>query len=156
MTTAQPAWRKYLLDPILGQLRQGISPDKIALTLAVGIALGIFPVIGSTTLLCAAAGLALRLNQPILQLVNYVVYPAQIALIVVFVRLGEHLYGAAPIPFSVTQLLERFRAAPLLFLKEFSATFLHCISAWLLLAPLLVAALYFVSRPLLRAAAKRL
>lgn len=87
-----------MVDPILSQLLQGISPEKIALTIVVGAALGVFPVLGASTLLCALVGMWLRLNQPILQLVNYAVYPLQIALIFVFLRIGERICGAAPCP----------------------------------------------------------
>jgi uncharacterized protein (DUF2062 family) len=160
MTTLQnehrPLWRTWIVDPVLAQLRQGITPEKIALTIALGAMLGIFPVLGSTTLLCTAAGFALRLNQPILQIVNYLVYPLQIALILVFIRLGEHLFGAAPLPLSISQMLEKFRAAPAHFFREFAMTFVHCITAWLLLAPVCGAAIYFALRPILAAAASKL
>ena len=72
---------RRLILPILNLLRQGITPEKIALSIAFGIALGVFPVIGATTLLCAAAAIVLRLNLPAIQLVNYFVYPLQIALL---------------------------------------------------------------------------
>jgi uncharacterized protein (DUF2062 family) len=148
----RPLWRTWITDPVLAQLRQGITPEKIGLTIALGAALGIFPVLGSTTLLCAAAGLALRLNQPILQLVNYLVYPLQLAMIPVFIRLGERIYGAPPLPFSISWMMEKFRAAPAHFLREFTMTLAHGITAWLLLAPAGAVVLYFALRPILRAA----
>ena len=48
-------WRRRVVEPIAGQLKQGITPEKIALTIALGMALGIFPILGSTMLLCALA-----------------------------------------------------------------------------------------------------
>src|SRR5256885_328582 len=74
--SVSPARR--IIAPILAQLRQGITPEKIALTLALGAALGIFPILGASTLLCAIAGIWLRLNQPVIQLTNYLVYPLQL------------------------------------------------------------------------------
>lgn len=156
MIIPESAWRRYVLNPIFAQLRQGITPEQIALTLAVGTVLGIFPVVGATTILCTTAGIVLRLNQPILQLVNYVLYPVQLALIIVFIRIGEQVYGAEPIALSLPQLIDRFRDAPVLFFKEFATTFLHCITAWLILTPFMIAVLYFVTRPLLHAAAMRM
>ena len=99
---------------ILDQLRQGISPERIGMTgrLKLGAALAlIFPIIGSTTLLCAGAALWLRLNQPIIQLVNYFCYPLQLALLIPFYRLGEH-FGAPHLSLSIPQLIERWRAWP--------------------------------------------
>ena len=48
-----------------------MSPEQWALCLAVGIVLGIFPAPACPTVLCAAAALALRLNSPAMQAVNY-------------------------------------------------------------------------------------
>lgn len=69
-------------------LRQGISPRRLALTLALGFAIGCIPVVGIPTLVCAALALALRLNLPAIQAANYAVMPLQFVLIVPFVRLG--------------------------------------------------------------------
>ncbi|MGC4071325.1 MAG: DUF2062 domain-containing protein [Nibricoccus sp.] len=55
-------WQRRVRDPLVAQLTQGITPEKIALTLAVGTACALFPIIGMTTLLCALAAIALRLN----------------------------------------------------------------------------------------------
>ena len=56
--------RARLLDPLARQLTQGVSPARLALALALGIVLGTLPVLGATTVLCALAGVTLRLNQP--------------------------------------------------------------------------------------------
>ena len=72
-------------------LRQGISPRRLALTLALGFAIGCIPVVGIPTLVCAALALALRLNLPAIQAANYAVMPLQLVLIVPFVRLGGWL-----------------------------------------------------------------
>jgi uncharacterized protein (DUF2062 family) len=59
-----------LIRPLIDLLRQGISPKKLALTIALGFWLGVTPVLGSTTILCTLAAVALRLNLPAIQLVN--------------------------------------------------------------------------------------
>ena len=85
--------RRRLTQPFLDLLRRGITPEKIALTVALGLVLGVTPVIGSTTLLCTAAALLLRLNLAAIQLVNGLVYPLQLILIVPFLRAGAWLFG---------------------------------------------------------------
>jgi uncharacterized protein (DUF2062 family) len=77
-------------------LRQGVSPQRLALTLALGFAIGCIPVIGVPTLLCAALALALRLNQPAIQAANYAAMPLQLVLIAPFVRLGGKLLAPDP------------------------------------------------------------
>lgn len=68
-------WYRRVLDPILALLRQGVTPEKIAISIVLGVILGVFPVLGATTLLCAGAAILFRLNLPAIQLVNYVMYP---------------------------------------------------------------------------------
>jgi len=77
-------------------LKQGVSPRRLALTLALGFAIGCIPVFGVPTLLCAGLALALRLNQPAIQAANYAAMPLQLALIVPFVRMGGWLVAAGP------------------------------------------------------------
>jgi hypothetical protein len=139
-----------VVAPIVQQLKQGITPQKIALTLALGGVLGIFPILGATTLLCAIAGVWLRLNQPIIQLVNYLVYPLQIALLIPFYRAGERLFGAEPVPIvDVAGLIARFGAGPWQFILDYGLVGLYGIAVWCLAAPPLAALAYaLLKRPL--------
>ena len=76
-------------------LRQGISPRRLAVTLAVGFVVGCIPVVGLPTALCAVIALAFRLNQPAIQAANYLAMPFQVALILPLVRLGAKLIPMA-------------------------------------------------------------
>lgn len=147
-------WRRRVLDLIVAQLRQGITPDQIALTLALGFVLAVFPILGSTTLLCAGAALWLRLNQPVIQLVNYLCYPLQIALLLPLYHAGEWL-GAPHLALSIPQLMDRFRAAPLRFIADFAGIALGGVGAWCIAAPAAAALLYFALRRPLRLLAAR-
>lgn len=146
--------RRWFVQPLISQLKQGATPSKLALTLAVGMALGVFPILGSTTLLCLLAGAWLRLNQPVLQLFNYFLYPVQIALIPVFIRIGERLFHAPPMPFSVSQLLTFFKNDPAAFLRRFGMAGVHGIAAWALIAPALAVVAYRLLVPALRGLAR--
>jgi uncharacterized protein (DUF2062 family) len=143
-------WHQRVVGPLKDLLRQGLTPDRIALALAVGVAIGLFPVIGTTTILGLAAASLLRLNLPALQLANWVIYPVQIAMIVPLVRLGEWLAGSPPVSFSVTQVVARTMADPVGSLALYGMTGVHGILGWVTLAPLLVLALYGVFLPFLR------
>ena len=154
--TAPPAvaggsfWKRRIVAPIAGQLRQGITPEKIALTIALGGVFSIFPIIGATTILCAAAAYALRLNQPVIHLVNYCAYPAQFALLIPFYRVGETLFGKPHIPLSIPFLLGRFRESPGQFMRDFGMIGVQGIVVWVLVAPPLAAVIYFALRPMLQ------
>ena len=80
--------RQNLRQKIVGWLRQGISPRRLAVTLALGFTIGCLPLVGVPTLLCAGLALSLGLNLPAIQAANYLAMPFQLALIVPFVRLG--------------------------------------------------------------------
>ena len=147
-------WQRRIVDPIVGQLKQGITPERIALTIALGMVLGIFPILGSTMLLCALAAAAFRLNQPIIQLVNYFAYPLQLILIIPIYRAGETLFGREHVGLSIPLLFERFRADFAQFLKDFGMIAIQGIVVWCLIAPLVTAAIYFGARPALRALAR--
>jgi len=86
-------------------LGQGMSPRRLALTLALGFAIGCIPVIGIPTVVCATVALTLRLNLPAIQAANYAAMPLQFVLIVPFMRLGRWLVSAAPSHLLAPRLL---------------------------------------------------
>ncbi len=157
-TTSRPGfWRRRVVEPIRAQLTQGVTPDKIALTLGVGTACSLLPFLGFTSLLNLSVGLALRMNQPILQTLNQLLGPVQLALILVQVRAGEWIWGATGDRFTVGEMVRTFRDSSVTeFLARFGWAGIHALTAWLLFAPVLAAVVYFSARPALRRAAARL
>ena len=143
-------FKRRLVRPILDLLRQGVTPEKLALSLALGVVFGVFPALGWTTTLCAILAIVLRLNLPAIQIVNYFMYPVQIALLVPFFRLGEKLFRAPHLPLSVPQIYGMIHASLWTAIKLLWTTTWHAIVAWALLAPLVVALAYAILRPLLR------
>jgi uncharacterized protein (DUF2062 family) len=79
--------------PVRQSLRRGLTPEGVALALAVGVAAGLFPVVGTTTFLGFVLGAALRLNLAVVQVGNWLASPMQLALLVPLVRLGRWLAG---------------------------------------------------------------
>jgi hypothetical protein len=141
--------------PVLDLLRQGVTPEKLALSLALGTVLGVFPTLGCTTVLCAIATLVWGLNLPAIQLVNYFMYPVQIALLIPFFRLGEKLFRAPRLPISVSQIYAMVHANLWSAIKFLWSTTWHAIVVWALLAPVATAAIYFVLASVLRRALRR-
>jgi uncharacterized protein (DUF2062 family) len=87
---------RMLLEPLLALLRQGISPQRLALCVAIAVMVGNIPILGVSTILCAFIALIFRLNLPAIQLVQAAMAPTQILLIIPFVRLGEWIVRAPP------------------------------------------------------------
>lgn len=141
---------RRVVDPLLSLLRQGLSPERLALSVAVGIALGVLPVLGTTTLLCTLAAILFRLNVPAMQLVNYLVFSLQLALLIPFIRLGELLYGADPVPLPLGQIQNLLRHDPRQAIATLAGSLLHATTAWFLIAPFAIYATYRLLTPLFR------
>lgn len=146
--------RRRLIEPILDLLRQGVTPRKIALSLAFGLGIGIFPVLGVSTVLCTVIAIALRLNLPAIQLVNYLASPLQLALIIPFVRVGEHLMGLAPQPLSISEGLRLMAIGVMHAVTVLWDAIVHAALGWIVIGPVLIFGLYRAFHPLLMRAAR--
>jgi uncharacterized protein (DUF2062 family) len=96
---------RWLIEPLLALLRQGISPRRLALCVAIAVVVGNIPILGVSTILCAFIALIFRLNLPAIQLVQAAMAPTQILLIIPFVRLGEWIVRAPPQVVSIKAAL---------------------------------------------------
>lgn len=148
-------WHRRVVAPIVAQLTQGVTPDRLALTLGLGLACGVFPFLGFTTVLCALVAAALRLNQPVIHLVNQLLWPVQLAGIPLYVAFGQRLFGAAPVPVDPQEIARVFAESPAEFWTRFGLMGLHALTAWLVTVPILVGAAYSAARPILRLAASK-
>ncbi len=113
-------------------LSQGVSPQRLALTLALGFAIGCLPVVGIPTLLCAGLALGLRLNLPAMQAANYAAMPLQLALFIPFVRLGGWLFSSDPNMAGVYGLWSHPSVSGLA--QQSGALVGHTLTAWLIIA----------------------
>jgi uncharacterized protein (DUF2062 family) len=146
---------RRLVKPLLELLKQGVTPEKLALSVALGAVLGIAPAFGWTTALCAIIALLWRLNLPAIQIVNYFMYPLQIALILPFFRLGEKLFRAPHLPISVPQIFAMARVSLWDSLRFLWSTTWHAMVVWALVAPILVVLVFVILVPLFRRILRR-
>jgi uncharacterized protein (DUF2062 family) len=128
-------------------LRQGISPQRLALTLALGFAIGCIPVIGVPTALCLLIALGLRLNMPVIQAANYAAMPLQLLLIFPFVRLGGWLFSKGHPATNVTMLSH---GSPLKMMLASGSLASEALGAWLVTAVPMVLLMTLVLTALLR------
>jgi uncharacterized protein (DUF2062 family) len=143
-------WRHRVVDPLLILLKQGLSPEKLALTIALGITLGVTPVLGSTGLLCTLAALVFRLNLPAIQLVNWLVYPLQLALLVPLLRTGAYLFGKDSGEFSLSVILHLIRTDALRAIAILWTATLHALLVWLAAGLVATGLLYLALVPILK------
>jgi hypothetical protein len=110
--------------------------------------------LGTTTLLCVGAAFAFRLNQPAMQLVNYLAYPLQLALLIPFIRLGERLFGVAAMPLSLSAMLGALKVDTFGTIALFWSRIWHACVVWALLVLPAMALLALLLRPIFAAAVR--
>jgi hypothetical protein len=112
--------------------------------------------VGWTTTLCALAALIFRLNLPAIQLINYFMYPAQIALLLPFFRIGEKVFRAPHLPISIPYIYEMARTDLWGAIQFLWSTTWHAMVVWAVLAPLFTPLIYYVLVPVFRRVARRI
>ncbi len=141
--------KRKIVKPVMALLKQGISHEKIALSIAIGTTLGIFPVLGATTALCAIAAFVFRLNLPAIQLVNYLVYPLQLFLLVPFLKAGGWLFGDqrfSKLGKEIIDLIQNDLWGSFSMLWNLTV---YAVVLWLIISPLIVVVLYQILKPAL-------
>jgi hypothetical protein len=86
----------------------GLTTQKCALTLCIGIAIGVIPLVWGTSLICFIVAHVFRLNHVALQSVNYLLWPVHLSLLVPFFKLGARLFTwGPPVPQHIFSALTR-------------------------------------------------
>lgn len=146
---SETVWHRKVVRPILEFLRQGLTPEKLSFTIALGVTLGVIPILGSTVLLCTLAAIAFRLNLAAIQLVNWLVYPFQLALLIPFYRIGGWIFRSPPSELSVVHILALIRTNALHAVAALWTVTVHAVVAWLLLGSVASGLIYLLLVPVL-------
>jgi uncharacterized protein (DUF2062 family) len=153
MDRSAQSW-ETIKDKAASWLLEGISPQRLALTLALGFVLGCIPLVGVPTGLCVLLAMVFRLNLPAIQAANYAAMPFQLALIVPFVRLGGKLTPATHAALDLSMLshspLQLIRHSSSQLAEQLGVMAGQALLGWLLLAIPVVALLTFALTGVLR------
>jgi len=128
-------FKRKVKDPLVAELKQGITAKDLALASAVSLAIAVNPFIGTTTLLCLLAGKIFRLNHVVMQTINYFSYPLQIALIIPWIRLGEKLTSSEAQVIEFTQMKAEFSQSFANFVSKFCQLGVHAFLGWIVVVP---------------------
>jgi len=121
-------------DKVGELLYGGLSPDKISAAIATGIVVGLFPLLGTTSLLCLALGKIFKLNHLLLQAVNQIVYPLQLLLLIPLIQLGRIVLGQGVTDISLNKLSDSEMWTDISFYTGLALQQLYAVFIWALLA----------------------
>lgn len=141
---------KSFTNRLIGFLKQGITPEKLALTIAIGALLGTIPMLGTTTILCTIAAFAFGLNLAAIQLINGVVYPLQLILIIPFLKAGAWVFRASDFTFTLSQLFGLIHTGVWHAITTLWTATVHALAVWLIVAGVSSIVIYFVFRVVLK------
>ena len=139
-----------ILKLIKTLLQEGMSLRRISVCIALGVVLGIFPVLGATTLLCTIAAFVFRLNFPAIQVVNYLVYPLQILLLAPFCGAGSWLFNGRSLPLFEENIIEVLKKDFWGSMADLWDVTLYAVFAWLIISPFLILLLYILLKPVIQ------
>jgi len=97
-------FRRKILRPLLCLLRGGVTPRRLAWSLAFGLVIGINPSVGLTTVICILIAWTFGLNQIASQIGVHAVAPIHLLLFIPFIELGVHLFHTRQLPMDRRQL----------------------------------------------------
>lgn len=96
--------RCRVLHPLLRALRGGVTPRRLAWSLALGMVVGINPSVGLTTLLVVVVAWLFGLSKLASLVGSHVVAPLHLLLFIPFIELGVHLFHTRKLPMDRKQL----------------------------------------------------
>ena len=125
---------KILAGRAKESIQKGLTKKKLVISITLGLIGGIFPVLGTTTVLCIGLTFLFRANHAIVQLVNWLVYPLQILFLVPFLKYGSDILGSSEFNLTINQILDDFKAGFLQGLETIGMAHVYGVIAWLIVS----------------------
>jgi len=148
--------KRKVVMPVVTLLKAGATPETLAWSLAMGMVVGVNPLLGSTTVLALALAGVFKLNVAASQLGNHLLYPVELLLFPVWIKLGTILFRTEGLPMEPKVLFAEAKRHPWDTTQALWRWEWHGLVVWAaaacVLTPLIAAAL----RPGLRRALRHL
>ncbi len=139
----------------MGLLRMGADPDKLAWSLALGLVVGVNPLLGSTTLVALGLASALRLNIVASQVGNHAVYPLELLMFPAFIKVGSLVFDTPKLPLAGKALWYAVKHHPWETTRLLWSWEWHALIVWAVFASVAVPTIALSSEPMLRRMAMR-
>ena len=134
-----------LKNTVIDFLNQGSTPHELALAISLGVIIGMFPVQGITTLICALIAIIFRLNLVVLSLANYLSIPLMLITIIPFYVLGHDWFSNSTFHWGVDELLNLFETDFGAAMSELSWSILYAVLVWIIFLPIGMLIIYYIS-----------
>lgn len=122
-------FRCHILRPLLRALRGGVTPRRLAWSLALGMVVGINPSVGLTTLLVVLVAWIFGLSKLASLVGSHVVAPIHLLLFIPFIELGVYLFHTRELPMDRKQI-EHLAHHPLRLLHNIWQWEWHALIIW--------------------------
>lgn len=123
--------------------KDGLSPEKLAFSITIGLLAGLFPVFGATTLLSLLLTFIFRQNLMVVQSVQWIMGVFQVLMIIPFMRMGVWLLNQPEIQINIEQIKMAFQPGLLQGIKTMGVFHLFGIVGWIVISLPFGSALYF-------------
>lgn len=134
-----------ILGPIKEAIKCGMSVHVLALSIAVGVYGGVFPIWGTQSLACITLGVPLGASLVVYVAVNQLMSGIALVLIPTFIWVGEQALNVEE-PFEASSLVNMLQADPLGTMKSAQVALFRGVVGWCLLAPPSIALVYSLVR----------
>ncbi len=139
-----------IVTPLIDLLKQGITPEKLAFSVALGLIIGIIPLMGVSTALCAVIALCFDLNLIAIQIANYIAYPLQLVFYIPFIKAGEFILAGSASGLTMSGIKQQFNEGFISAVKTLWYANLQGIIAWIIITIPVTLGLYYILLPVFR------
>ena len=139
-------FKNKILIPFRLVPKEGLTAETLAFSITIGIIAGLFPVIGTTTLVSVLLTVLFRQNLMIVQAVQWILGLAQVFLIIPFMQFGAFILNQNSLHITMHQMSQAFAPGFLSGIKAVGVLQLYAIMTWSILAIPTAAISYFAFR----------
>lgn len=136
---------KKINSLIIDQIKTGMTPEKIAQSVVMGIIIGIIPYLGVSTILALFVATKMKLNQVLTQAVNYLIYPVQIIMIPIYIKAVGFIFQVGEAPVRPDLIYKQFVESPTAFMMKYGLIGLYSFFVWVPLSLFI----YVILQPIL-------
>lgn len=127
------SFTKKVLIPFRLVPKDGLTAEKLAFSVTIGIISGIFPVFGMTTLLSLLLTMMFRQNLLVVQSVQWLLALFQLLLVIPFMQFGAYLLSQ-DVHINMTQINTAFNNGMITGVRTIGIFYLYAILTWAILA----------------------